>query len=79
MFEHHESAVDPEVAETHHDHVVHEDQPAVLAPSAFAWGVSAPAAKHESRDDSEDDPEVAARNAALAAMNAASAAAERRR
>ena len=41
-------------AEPAHEAVVHHEQPAVVAPSAFAWGQQQPAA--EQRDaDAEDD------------------------
>jgi hypothetical protein len=49
----HETVVEaPAAAEVHHDRVVHDEQPEVVAPSAFAWGATAPATQDR---DSEDD------------------------
>ena len=49
----HETVVEaPAAAEVHHDRVVHDEQPEVVAPSVFAWGATAPATQDR---DSEDD------------------------
>jgi hypothetical protein len=52
--EHDAAVAAPAAVEVHHDHVVHDEQPAVVAPSAFSWGATAPATQHAERD-SEDD------------------------
>ena len=49
----HETAVAaPAAVEAHHDHIVHDEQPEVVAPSAFSWGATAPGTQDS---DSEDD------------------------
>ena len=53
--EHEEAvAVAPVTVEPHRDPVVHDEQPGILAPSAFAWGATAPA-RDETGRDSDDD------------------------
>ena len=42
----------PAMAEPRHDQI-HEEQPPIVAPSAFSWGNRAPA--HEAERDSDDD------------------------
>jgi hypothetical protein len=49
----HETAVAaPAAVEAHHEHGVNDEQPEVVAPSAFSWGATAPATQDR---DSEDD------------------------
>ena len=44
----------PLAEEPRHDPVVHEEQPAIVAPSAFAWGRTAPASEDAGRDPDDD-------------------------
>ena len=40
--------------EARHDPVVHEEQPEIAGPSAFAWEAKAPAASQAGRDSGDD-------------------------
>ena len=47
-------AAAPVMAEPRHDPIVHEEQPAIVAPSAFTWGQQ-PATADRTESDSGDD------------------------
>jgi hypothetical protein len=44
----------PAAVEAGHDQIVHEEQPNIVAPSAFAWGNAATAGDRDSREDGDD-------------------------
>lgn len=50
----HEAVVEPASVEPQHDPVVHEAEPAIVAPSAFAWGNQAPEPGNDSRNSDDD-------------------------
>ena len=51
----HEAAAAPVAeAEPRHDTIVHDEQPAIAAPSAFAWGAKAPIRQRADGDSGDD-------------------------
>ena len=54
-----EAAMEPEMtaaaeAEPRHDPIIHDEQPAIAEPSAFAWGATAPTQAQADRDSDDD-------------------------
>ena len=49
-----EAVAAPAAVEPRHDSVVHDEQPAIAEPSAFAWGATAPATPKADREDGDD-------------------------
>ena len=55
----HEAAIEPEPIpaaqiEPRHDAIVHDEQPEIAAPSAFAWSATQPTQRQEARDPDDD-------------------------